>query len=106
MGRLTLWLALTLFVVVGTGCQHLGSRRAAGSAGGCMTCPPGSGGGGFGLGGNRAAGGSAPVEYAGRGQGLPADVMGTGATHTVNYPYYTLRGPRDYLAKHPPSIGP
>jgi hypothetical protein len=24
----------------------------------------------------------------------------------VTYPYYTVRGPRDFLAKNPPSIGP
>jgi hypothetical protein len=27
-------------------------------------------------------------------------------TGTVAYPYYTTRGPRDFLAKCPPSIGP
>ena len=25
---------------------------------------------------------------------------------TVTYPYYTIRGPRDFLAADPPSIGP
>ncbi len=25
---------------------------------------------------------------------------------TITYPYYTIRGPRDFLAKNPPSIGP
>ena len=28
------------------------------------------------------------------------------ATGAVTYPYYTVRGPRDFLAKNPPSIGP
>jgi hypothetical protein len=28
------------------------------------------------------------------------------ATGAVTYPYYTTRGPRDFLAKNPPSIGP
>ncbi len=28
------------------------------------------------------------------------------ATGAVTYPYYTTRGPRDFLAKHPESIGP
>jgi hypothetical protein len=28
------------------------------------------------------------------------------ATGTITYPYYTTRGPRDFLAKNPPSIGP
>ena len=27
-------------------------------------------------------------------------------TGAVTYPYYTTRGPRDFLAKNPPSIGP
>ncbi len=27
-------------------------------------------------------------------------------TGAVTYPYYTLRGPRDYFANNPPSIGP
>ncbi len=25
---------------------------------------------------------------------------------TITYPYYTTRGPRDFLANNPPSIGP
>ena len=28
------------------------------------------------------------------------------ATGAVTYPYYTVRGPRDFLAKNPSSIGP
>ena len=28
------------------------------------------------------------------------------STGTVTYPYYTTRGPRDFLADNPPSIGP
>jgi hypothetical protein len=27
-------------------------------------------------------------------------------TGQVTYPYYTVRGPRDFLAKNPRSIGP
>jgi hypothetical protein len=27
-------------------------------------------------------------------------------TGAVAYPYYTTRGPRDFLAENPPSIGP
>jgi hypothetical protein len=27
-------------------------------------------------------------------------------TGNTAYPYYTLRGPRDYLLNNPPSIGP
>jgi hypothetical protein len=29
-----------------------------------------------------------------------------GAPGSVTYPYYTLRGPRDYFTDNPPSIGP
>jgi len=28
------------------------------------------------------------------------------AAAAVAYPYYTLRGPRDFLTNNPPSIGP
>jgi hypothetical protein len=35
------------------------------------------------------------------------DASQRGPMHgTVAYPYYTTRGPRDFLAKNPPSIGP
>jgi hypothetical protein len=27
-------------------------------------------------------------------------------SETITYPYYTVRGPRDFLANNPPSIGP
>ncbi len=27
-------------------------------------------------------------------------------TGAITYPYYTIRGPRDFLADNPPSIGP
>jgi hypothetical protein len=36
---------------------------------------------------------------AGMGPGGPTSAQ-------VTYPYYTNRGPRDFLAKNPPSIGP
>lgn len=47
-----------------------------------------------------------PADFAPRGQGLPADLMAGDATPTVTYPYYTTHGPRDFLAKNPPSLGP
>ena len=46
------------------------------------------------------------ADFTPRGQGLPDDLMTGGATPTVTYPYYTVRGPRDFLAKNPPSLGP
>ncbi len=44
---------------------------------------------------------------AGRGVGA-GDEAGPGGPPAggVTYPYYTVRGPRDFLAKNPPSIGP
>ena len=36
----------------------------------------------------------------------PAQQPQAGPGGTVSYPYYTLRGPRDFLATHPQSIGP
>lgn len=114
MRRLTVRLFLALGIVMGVGCQHsrLGGRmQRAMSNGTCDTCAPGGDAGpiDFGWGSSRQAegmAGGAAGAYSSRGQGIPVDVMGTGATPTVNYPYYTLRGPRDFLAKHPPSIGP
>jgi hypothetical protein len=49
-------------------------------------CPPGGGYGGGGYGGRYGAGGP--------------------PTGAVTYPYYTTRGPRDFLARNPRSIGP
>jgi hypothetical protein len=40
---------------------------------------------------------------AGPGQQPPQQV---GPGGTVSYPYYTNRGPRDFLETHPQSIGP
>ena len=42
--------------------------------------------------------------YGGQGNGYYGDAGP--ATATTAYPYYTLRGPRDFLAKNPQSIGP
>lgn len=42
--------------------------------------------------------------YGGGGNGYYGDPGP--ATATVAYPYYTLRGPRDFLAKNPRGIGP
>lgn len=32
--------------------------------------------------------------------------IGAGPTGAITYPYYTLRGPRDFLDRNPPSVGP
>jgi hypothetical protein len=36
----------------------------------------------------------------------PRAPVGGPPVGTVTYPYYTVRGPRDFLANDPPSIGP
>ncbi len=45
-----------------------------------------------------------------RGGGLAGGAGGgdlqAGQGATVSYPYYTVRGPRDFLETHPQSIGP
>ncbi len=41
-----------------------------------------------------------------RGRAMPEVAQPGPPTGTVAYPYYTTRGPRDFLAKNPPSIGP
>ena len=40
------------------------------------------------------------------GRGEVAEAPAGPAVGGVTYPYYTNRGPRDFLAKNPPSIGP
>ena len=113
MGRLTAGLSLALVVaVVGTGCQssRLGERmfglRSTGPVGASVLAGDGSGPAGLRI---PTSTGSVPCAVtgcAGCEQGVPAGVMRPAPTSTVNYPYYTLRGPRDFLAKNPPSIGP
>jgi len=36
----------------------------------------------------------------------PAEEPAGGPVGQYAYPYYTLRGPRDFLVDNPPSIGP
>ena len=67
----------------GGGCGLFGKGCGAGGGGGC-------GADGCGAGGCRAC-----AHDAGMGQ------YGGPATGAVTYPYYTTRGPRDFLAKNP-----
>ena len=72
--------ALLVCAVAASGCQSVKNRGSA--------SPGGAGG------------------YAGNGSGYaPANVYGGPASPQVTYPYYTTRGPRDFLASDPPSIG-
>lgn len=53
--------------------------------------------------GNRAAAGAGDGAF---GQGASDGAFGQGTGGVVTYPYYTTRGPRDFLAKNPRGIGP
>lgn len=82
---------------------------------GCLqrnTCPPDSqcGCGGTGCGGVLGALTGGPISqgiHATQGWRHQRPELGPPGppTGTVGYPYYTLRGPRDFLAGNPPSIG-
>src|SRR5688572_8888418 len=102
----TAMLALLLLAAVVPSVGCVGARGACGA---CQNCNHGSGcvrngffarhfGGGRGAGG---AGGPLSEHY--------VDPMAEGAgappTAQVAYPYYTTRGPRDFLTNNPPSIG-
>jgi hypothetical protein len=50
------------------------------------------------------AGHQCPLQGRAEEEAAPAD--SGPATGAITYPYYTNRGPRDFLAKSPPSIGP
>ena len=106
----TLWAILAAGLLAGgTGCScgyaifHHGSHCDDGS-GNCDKCKDGSGDGhghGCGLCGQGGGGGDP-----GPGPGGPMMQDAGPPTGAVAYPYYTTRGPRDFLAKQPPSIGP
>jgi hypothetical protein len=96
----------------------VGGRQGSGPPGECEdgTCPTG--------GCRDCEGGACRTPHAGRYGGLakhhlsPEEKAALAAsdhgalgpagppTGAVAYPYYTTRGPRDFLAKCPPSIGP
>ncbi len=84
-------------------CRPWGCNSGNYAGGGC--CDSGCGGGGCGCGG----GGMGPGSYAARpprnSAGQPAFDDGS-PSGQVAYPYYTNRGPRDFLARNPQSIGP
>ncbi len=61
----------------------------------------------FGLSGCRCCGIGIPCLPARGGGAAMAEAGPSGPpTGAVTYPYYTNRGPRDFLADDPPSIGP
>ena len=105
----------------GGGCSNDSCGFGGGSCngGGCSTGNGGFGGGGCNGSGCSACGGAGCglcQRIAGRiaggccphSGGYPADYNYTPSPPTgqVAYPYYTVRGPRDFLRNNPPSIGP
>ena len=98
-----------------TGCQPVG----LGWCGGCKSCGNAgcesqscAGGETCGETGCQSCGAAKPVLWGLLGRGRysrPAELepMAAGPpTGAITYPYYTNRGPRDFLAENPPSIGP
>tara|TARA_B100000809_G_scaffold234736_1_gene252428 strand:+ start:1753 stop:1986 length:234 start_codon:yes stop_codon:yes gene_type:complete len=71
---------------------------------GCVTC--GSRNNGCYGGGNGAPPATSLMGKLHRGSAVDASQMQAGpATAAYSYPYYTTRGPRDFLVDDPPSIG-
>jgi hypothetical protein len=127
MRRAFLLLIGSLLLSAGTGCGicdqmfafhkpygggDCGCNSCGCGAGGCPTCGDGAGdpgdGGGYAGGGHHGYpnGGYPPHDMLPRGAG--GEYLGQGGPPTggVAYPYYTTRGPRDFLVNNPPSIGP
>lgn len=111
-------LLVLLAAVGGTGCAGNGQNCASGNCG-----PGGPGGGGGGhtcgkrgllesLSGGMHGGGAACAACAGGGGGYGGEPQAMpmqappNSPGAVAYPYYTNRGPRDFLQANPPSIGP
>jgi hypothetical protein len=111
---------LTLIVLAGlTGCAGHRPRPAACVGGGCDAAPQTCGQAQAGCQSGEAArdDGADPAKkhccrLFGRGAKQPAEPSEQAAaapgppTGAITYPYYTVRGPRDFLAKNPQSIGP
>lgn len=119
MKRFLLVVALAAVVSSSSGCAlfdwlfgHGGCAACCGKCGpypggGCQPYNPNYGPGGCGMGGC-GAGDCSPGCARGAGDGGIADGSEFAGPPTggVTYPYYTTRGPRDYLARSPRGIGP
>jgi hypothetical protein len=57
-------------------------------------------------GGNMMASHNHPCAHPYRNDGGEQEIEEGPRMPQTAYPYYTTRGPRDFLAKNPPSIGP
>src|SRR4029079_9340776 len=94
------------------GCHQEGCGGACGAGGECASCGGGGGGcatcgadGGHGLIGQHHHNAVPGQGHYGTDARAYANSGGP-PTGEVAYPYYTNRGPRDFLADDPPSIGP
>lgn len=93
MKRVVLTLALAGVSLLGTGCEHHNLARNGGRHGACP--PAGS-----------AACYPKPAHIPVLPHGYEQQTGPAGPpTATYAYPYYTIRGPRDFLLNNPPSIG-
>lgn len=90
MKRALGWMSLVALIVTGIGCSTCDCPKCRGMRNGCGPL------GGVGSGHVMAGGGLHERMYGGPGPMTP----------TVVYPYYTTRGPRDFLSSNPRGIGP
>ncbi len=97
MKRVLLGMTFAFTLVASTGCNLL-ERRNCNSCNGNLGCRPCK------MGWQR--GGTDYQRFLGH-NGGPAGGQGAGGGQVaqVAYPYYTTRGPRDFLMDNPPSIG-
>jgi hypothetical protein len=109
--RLFLFAALALVLAASTGCRSVNMCKDCGGKHG-MLAHGGHGHGGHGHDGGYGHGGP----YGHAAHGMPGykkpahgrEYIGPQGPPTaqVAYPYYTIRGPRDFLINNPPTIGP
>jgi hypothetical protein len=98
--RAALITLLTFASIASLGCHHNVCRNGCGHARHSCNACGGSG---------HLHGGGPPTPVAHLPHGyMEAQLDGSGAppSATYAYPYYTLRGPRDFLLNNPPNIGP
>jgi hypothetical protein len=107
MRRASYAMALLVAIIGGTGCCPLKHYLVHG--GDCNACVECGGGGHIGDAGctQCAAGDSGLLGHPLHHHGPPETLgqQGGPPTGTATYPYYTTRGPRDFLQKNPPGLG-
>ncbi len=99
MKRIALALAAVVMLSGSSGCHLLDKWRCR--TANCHTPACGAGGGACSV----FSGARLGNGFGGGGGGAPVAVQGGPPAAQVAYPYYTTRGPRDFLNPNPPSIG-